>query len=165
MGKIVMQFLADTSDWVITNVLEPFLGEWWAEITFLIIFILCSLLVAFSITLIIKFIKLKKQHNNSDSELAHFKSINIKLSDDIRYLKSDKQNLEKTLSYVRKELEARAKLFEDLEKENKDLSTRYEKSLEEINILDKKIKRSESAKKAAETRKKNKEKLLDKVVD
>ena len=42
---------------------------------------------------------------------------------------------------------------------------KYEKSLEEINILDKKVKRSESAKKAAETRKKNKEKLLEKVVD
>ena len=153
-----MQFLSKAGKWITSNILEPLFGNWWAEITFLIIFILFAMLAAYTITIVVKYLKLKNKYNSIDSDMSKLKSAQIQLVDENKSLKSDKQNLEDSLAFVRTELEDRSKLLEESEKANKDLAIKYEKSLQEITTLSSKVKKSESAKKAAETRKKNKEK-------
>lgn len=153
-----MQFLSKAGKWITSNILEPLFGNWWAEITFLIIFILFAMLAAYTVTIVVKYLKLKNKYNSIDSDMSKLKSAQTQLVDENRCLKSDKQNLEDSLMFVKTELEARNKLLENLEEEKQELTLNYNKSLEDIEKLSAKIKRSESAKKAAETRKKNKEK-------
>ena len=55
-----MNFLANIGDWFVDTLLKPVLGEWWAEITFCIVFALICALVVFTIIISVKYFKLKR---------------------------------------------------------------------------------------------------------
>lgn len=122
------------------NGLEQLFGTYWVEIVFAIGLVVTCLLAILCICISVKYNKAK----------THLTST----ADQNTNLRAQVADLEKTLSYVRAHM---AEIAETTgaalaEKDNiieaKDL---------EIKQLSDKIKRSESAKKAAETRRKNKE--------
>lgn len=57
----IMEFLANIGNWVIHTILKPVFGEWWAEITFLILFVIFCTLTILMIVFIVKAYKSNKE--------------------------------------------------------------------------------------------------------
>ena len=49
-----MEFLTNIGNWIIHTILEPVLGNWWAEIMFLILFVIFCALAVLMVVFIIK---------------------------------------------------------------------------------------------------------------
>ena len=56
-----MEFLTNIGNWIIHTILEPVLGNWWAEIMFLILFVIFCALAVSMVVFIIKTYKRTKE--------------------------------------------------------------------------------------------------------
>ena len=153
-----MKVLESIINFIAYQILKPMFGYWWAEITFIF-------MLLFGIAIVTSIIYLIVKNNKAIENCNAMKAVIASNADKNRCLKQDKDDLENTIKYLKSQIE---------EKDNKmiDLESRYNEKDKEIDSLKasilnkdtqieeltKKIKKSESAKKAAETRKKNKEK-------
>ena len=160
-----MKTWGSLGNWIIASILRPVLGTWWAEITALIV---CVLIIAFVIIFVIickKYLTTIKVYESS-----------IKINADLRNEISKKDATIKAHEFnLDKMKEEITNLKNNIAIKEVELATLSEKSKTDVVKSDnidtseemKKTKRSESAKKAAETRKKNKEsqKTIEKLVD
>lgn len=135
------------------NILKNYISTDTLELLTLVFAATTLAFIILSIIFIVKYLKAKKEYNSSLHLNAKYLVMNNNLS-------ADKEHLEKSLKGMETKLNESIKKFEESDLTNKALN----KELEDLKL---KVKRSETAKKAAETRKKNKEsqKTIEKLVD
>lgn len=66
---LIMEFLTNIGNWVIHTILEPILGNEWAAITFLILFVIFCALTVLMVVFIIKACKRKKEIDGLKEEV------------------------------------------------------------------------------------------------
>ena len=159
-----MEWLANTGDWFTNTLLKPMFGTWWAEITFIIVAVMALALIIFTIILLVKYLKMKPMYKDMESKYLDAMERNNDLSTKLRYSRQDEEALKKSVEVLEKE---KSELETKCSKMNNDMADLEATAIELENKnkqLENKVKelvvykeRSDRAKKAAETKKKNKQ--------
>ena len=159
-----MKELAKIGDWFINNVLEPMFGTWWAEITFIIVAVMALALIIFTIILLVKYLKMKPMYKDMESKYLDAMERNNDLSIKLRYSRQDEEALKENIKVLEKEkseLEIKCGKMNngmaDLEATAIELENKNKQLEDKVKELVVYKERSDRAKKAAETKKKNKQ--------
>ena len=162
-----MGLWTDIGNWIIHSILEPCFGKLYPEITAIILLTLAVIFVGVFVYICVKYRQSIKEANlqralaeNSDEKLKKASVENFDLN-------KENQKLVEQLATEKLNVQDLKIEIDDLKNKLKDTeSVKPKIKVEDVKSLNK-SKRSEAAKKAAETRKKNKEsqKTIEKLVD